>query len=133
VSQVITKITADQWLTGVYIMFESNISRVFFETFAVTLHGRAGGVNVLVNAAQRMLAVQLIEKKKEKADAKAKTASHMLVKVATDGRFTVTTATPTKAVANPAESAVVTASEPANSGSWVGVGRSRTPVAHARP
>lgn len=127
VAEVITKITPDQWRTGVYIMFESAVSRVFFETFATTLHGRAGGVNVLVNAAQRMLAVQLVEKKKDKTDANAKTAPHMLVKVATDGRFTVTTATPTNAVANPATTA------PADKSTGTGGGSAGQPASAVVP
>lgn len=92
VAEVITKISPEQWRTGVYIMFESAVSRVFFETFATTLHGRADGVNVMVNAEQRMLAVKLAERKKDTAEVKVNNASHLLVKVATDGRFIVTTA-----------------------------------------
>lgn len=102
VAEVITKINAAQWRTGVYIMFESAVSRVFFETFATTLHGQAGGVNVLVNASQRMLAVQLVERKKDNVEATAKNAPHLLVKIATDGRFIITTATPANAVASAA-------------------------------
>src|SRR5205085_1827032 len=58
VNGVLSKIITEQWLSGVYILFEAAVSRVFFETFATTLHGKAGGLNVLVNASQRMLAVQ---------------------------------------------------------------------------
>lgn len=102
VAEVITKINTEQWRNGVYIMFESAVSRVFFETFATTLHGKAGGVNVLVNAAQRMLAVKLVDRKKDQADTKASNVPHLLVKVATDGRFTITTATAANAVASAA-------------------------------
>lgn len=102
VSEVVCKITPEQWKVGVYVMFESAVSRVFLETFATTLHGKAGGVNVLVNAAQRMLAVQLVEKKKDPKSEPKPNAPHLLVKVATDGRFTITTATATNAVANTA-------------------------------
>ncbi len=90
---VVATVTPDQWGAGVYVLFESAVSRIFFETFATTLHGRAGGVNVLVNAQQRMLACQLLEKKpKSKTDAEIKKAQdegNLLIKVATDGRFTV--------------------------------------------
>jgi len=46
---------------------------------------------VLVNASQRMLAVQLLEKKKDKKENDVKSEGHLLIKVATDGRFTVST------------------------------------------
>jgi hypothetical protein len=85
VSGVIATITREQWVNGVYILFEAAVSRVFFETFATTLHGKAGGVNVLVNSSQRMLAVQLGDKTKERRPIDV----HVLVKVATDGRFSV--------------------------------------------
>jgi len=52
VTGTIATVTQEQWIAGVYILFESAVSRVFFETFATTLHGKAGGVNVLVNASQ---------------------------------------------------------------------------------
>lgn len=67
VNGVLTKITHKDWFQGVYILFETAVSRMFFETFATTLHGKGAvkdtslpGVNVMVNASQRMLAVQTI-------------------------------------------------------------------------
>jgi hypothetical protein len=90
VNGVLAKVTPDQWIAGVYVLFEAAVSRVFFETFATTLHGKAGGVNVLVNASQRMLAVQLIEKGKKNDDKKDAKTGHILIKVATDGRFVIT-------------------------------------------
>jgi hypothetical protein len=85
VAGVVAAVTQEQWINGVYVLFEAAVSRVFFETFATTLHGKAGGVNVLVNSAQRMLAVQLADKNKQRRPADV----HALVKVATDGRFTI--------------------------------------------
>ena len=57
---------------------------------------------MLVNAQQRMLAVQLNDKKavKPKAD-----ATHVLIKVGTDGRFTVGTTPETKPATAPATAA----------------------------
>ncbi len=89
VSGVIATVTQEQWMSGVYILFESAVARVFFESFATTLHRKAGGVNVLVNSSERMLAVQLLEKKKDKKPNKSE--GHLLIKVATDGRFVVST------------------------------------------
>ncbi|HZZ98487.1 MAG TPA: hypothetical protein VFG51_01010 [Candidatus Saccharimonadia bacterium] len=86
VSGVVAAVTPDQWINGVYVLFEPAVSRVFFETFATTLHGKAGGVNVLVNSAQRMLAVQLADRNKQRRN---NVENHLLVKVATDGRFTI--------------------------------------------
>ena len=118
-TEVVARVTREQWITGVYILFEAAVSRVFFETFATTLHGKAGGVNVLVNTSQRMLAVQLIERRLGRAlDHKADDAGsaagsgvgsaegkdggggtgpkqHVLIKVSTDGRFVVTCTPPT--------------------------------------
>jgi hypothetical protein len=82
---IVAAITHPQWVDGVYVLFEAAVSRVFFETFATVLHGKAGGVNVLVNSAQRMLAVQLADRNAARRPVDA----HTLVKVATDGRFTV--------------------------------------------
>jgi hypothetical protein len=92
VNGVIAKILPEQWSAGVYVLFEAAVSRVFFETFATTLHGKAGGLNVLVNASQRMLAVQLLDKNKRNDEKKNETKKgHILVKVGTDGRFAITT------------------------------------------
>jgi RING-type zinc-finger len=83
-------INAEQWKRGVYIVFEHSVSRVFFETFATTLQGRAGGVKVFVNASRRMLAVHLIDPTKDKSDKSV--GPHLLIRVGTDGRYTVTAA-----------------------------------------
>lgn len=91
VTGVLTKVTPEQWVNGVYVLFEAATSRVFFETFATTLHGKAGGLNVLVNASQRMLAVQLIDKSKPRDEKKDEKKGHVLIKVGTDGRFIITT------------------------------------------
>jgi hypothetical protein len=83
VAGVVTRVTRDQWLNGVYILFEAAVSRVFFETFATTLHGKAGGVNVMVNTSQRMLAVQLIERRFDRA-LDAKTVDSLFVGAAAE-------------------------------------------------
>jgi hypothetical protein len=126
VGGVIQRVSRQQWLDGVYILFEAAVSRVFFETFATTLHGKAGGVNVLVNASQRMLAVQIVNRKPV---ASVETASvetapvetapvepsgsggkqHLLIKVSTDGRFVVTK-TPAASAALPTGTPVVAGS-----------------------
>jgi hypothetical protein len=100
---VLAIVNRNQWLAGVYILFESAVSRVFFETFATTLHGKGGGLHVLVNAAQRMLAVQLVESKASPKP-ELKEEGHLLIKVATDGRFTITKAPTPKAATNAAVS-----------------------------
>ena len=92
VSKVLEKVSPEQWIAGVYVMFEATVSRVFFETFATTLHGKAGGVEVLVNGAQRMLGVRLVDR--SQPNKSPKKSPHLLVKVTTDGRFNVTIATP---------------------------------------
>jgi RING-type zinc-finger len=84
-------INGEQWRRGVYVVFENSVARVFFETFAMTLQGKAGGVQVSVNASQRMLAVQLVDRTKDKSDHKAG-GQHLLVRVGTDGRYTITAA-----------------------------------------
>ena len=109
VTGVLAFVDRPQWVVGVYILFDSVVSRVFFETFAITLHGKAGGITVLVNTSQRMLAVQLIEKKGEP---KTKIPngcadSHLLIKVATDGRFTFQL-TPTVSAAAPKAAGALT-------------------------
>lgn len=111
-TRVTERVMRDQWLNGVYILFEAAVSRVFFETFATSLHGKAGGVNVLVNTSQRMLAVQLIVRPSG-SDAKAPAPppeplpadpaagglggvsspnpkQHVLIKVSSDGNFSTT-------------------------------------------
>jgi hypothetical protein len=85
VTGIIAAVAPEQWIRGVYVLFEAAVSRVFFETFATSMHGKAGGVNVLVNSAQRMLACQLTDRNPQRRPAD----SHLLVKVATDGRFTI--------------------------------------------
>jgi DNA-directed RNA polymerase subunit L len=115
VKEVINKITAEQWKHGVYIWFENAVSRIFFEIFATTLQGKAGGVNVLINAARRMLAVQLVYTTKQPStpNKSLKPKEHLLVKVAADGNFTITTTVePTKSDA-PAAGSVATGSAPA--------------------
>lgn len=82
VAGVIARIPLAQWLAGVYILFEAAVSRVFFETFATTLHGKAGGVNVLVNTSQRMLAVQLLERREGRTsqlDSKSDDSTHSII------------------------------------------------------
>lgn len=113
VSCVIATVTPEQWTNGVYILFESAVSRVFFETFATTLHGKAGGVNVLVNAQQRMLAVQLLDKGKNKKPNESKAEGHLLIKVATDGRFTMSTTPDPKAAEAAAVAIAPAAAAPA--------------------
>jgi hypothetical protein len=98
---VIAAITSEHWVNGVYVLFEAGVSRVFYETFATSLHGKAGGVNVLVNSAQRMLAVQLGDRNKDRQRKPMDT--HLLVKVTTDGRFTIGhTPNPTQTKSNAA-------------------------------
>jgi hypothetical protein len=114
VNGVLAKILPEQWSAGVYILFEAAVSRVFFETFATTLHGKAGGLNVLVNASQRMLAVQLLDKSNRKDEKKnEEKKGHILVKVGTDGRFAITTTPVTSAAPTAAAPATTTASSTA--------------------
>lgn len=89
VGGVLERIKESDWINGVYISFEFSVSRTFFDVFARTLHGKAGGLNVLVNTARHMLAVQLPSKKVLGAVVR----EHILVKVASDGRFVMTTFT----------------------------------------
>ena len=99
VLNVIAAVTSDHWMNSVYVHFDAATSRVFFETFATTLHGKAGGVNVLVNSAQRMLTVQL----RSPDNNFVKKPSHLLIKVACDGRFTIGHTPEEKPVEPPAQ------------------------------
>lgn len=91
VSGVLAKVTHEQWITGVFVSFEATVSRVFFDTFATTLHGKAGGLNVLVNAVQRLLEVHLIDKSKARDEKRDNpTEGQVLIKVGNDGKFAIT-------------------------------------------
>ncbi len=111
VSNLLTQITPEQWIEGVYVLFEAAVSRIFFQTYAVALHGiafheKAGSLTVLPNASQRMLAVRLIDEAKPQSDDKK--TGHTMVKVNTEGKFTVTRTTPTPPPASTAPAAVAT-------------------------
>lgn len=100
-----TTLTADDWRRGVYVLAEPSVSRVFFETFALTMHGRAGGVEVLVNASQRLLAIALRDPSGDKSFG----PSHLCVRVGVDGRFTAGEyVTPQAAAATPTVTSAAT-------------------------
>lgn len=84
VNGVLAKAEPASWFKGVYIFFEAAVSRVFFETFATTLHGKNSlrdtyaPINVLVNASARCLGVQSdIDKKVQQSMQEMTNARHL--------------------------------------------------------
>jgi hypothetical protein len=61
--QTLNDVSYPEWCSGVAILFNIDVNRLFFETFMMTLYKDSLGLTVLVNVRERRMAAQLLEEK----------------------------------------------------------------------